>query len=66
MRGAVPPKQAPPVVPSTQATPRRESGQSAQSPLVNVDDFINLETLNRMIDEDNAEVARRAELEKER
>ena len=31
-----------------------------------VDDFIDLETLNHMIEEDNAEATRRAELEKER
>ena len=68
MRGAVPPEPmpAPPVVPPAQATPRRESGQSAKSPSINVDDFIDLETLNKMIEEDNVEAARRAELERER
>ena len=68
MGGAVPPQPipTPPVVPSVQATPRRDSGQSVQSPSVNVDNFIDLETLNRMIDEDNAKATRRAELEKER
>ena len=68
MRGIVLPEPvpAPQVIPPAQATPRRESGQSAQSPSVNVDNFIDLETLNRMIDEDNAKAARRAELERER
>ena len=68
MRGSIPSEQgpAPPSMPPTQATPRRESGQSAQSTSMNVDDFINLEALNRMIEEDNLEAARRAEMERER
>ena len=68
MRGSIPSEQAPvpPSMPPAQATPRRESGQSAQSPSVNVDDFIDLDTLNKMIEEDNLEAAKRAELEKER
>ena len=68
MRGSIPtkPVPAPPVISPAQATPRRESGQSAQSPSLNVDDFIDLETLNKMIEEDNAEAAKRAELEKKR
>ena len=68
MRGSIPTEQAPvpPPMPPAQATPRRESGQSAQSPSANVDDFIDLDTLNKMIKEDNLEVAKRAELERER
>ena len=33
---------------------------------MNVDDFIDLDTLNRMIEEDNLEAAKRPELERER
>ena len=64
MRGSIPAKQAPvpPSMPPAQATPQRESGQSAQSPSINVDDFIDLDTLNKMIEEDNLEAAKRAEL----
>ena len=68
MRGSIPTKQvpAPPIISPAQATSCRESGQSAQSPSMNVDDFIDLDTLNRMIEEDNLEAAKRAELERER
>ena len=62
MRGSIPSEQAPvpTAIPPAQATPRRESGQSTQSPSINVDDFIDLETLNKMIEEDNSQVARQA------
>ena len=68
MRGSIPTKPvlAPPVISLAQATPCRESGQSTQSPSINVDDFIDLETLNKMLEEDNAKAAKRAELERER
>ena len=58
MRGSIPPLPKYPPFSPIQETPRRESSQGIPTPSMSVDDFIDLEALNQMIEEDNAQAAR--------
>ena len=65
MRGSVPPPQKSPQLTLVQETPRRGSSQGLPSPSISVDDFIHLEALNELIEEDNMQAVRQAEAQRE-